>query len=127
MPAHSAAPPLLCAGFKGLDVFELQGTFDPVSGQLATSCPLPITAALTATAAQSSSIDQPQQQQETPVLATMDVFAGCGGITEGLHQAGVTETKWAIEFNHQAAEAFKLNNPDAAVFSTDCNAILVVS
>lgn len=29
-------------------------------------------------------------------LRCMDVFAGCGGLSEGLHQSGVAETKWAV-------------------------------
>lgn len=29
-------------------------------------------------------------------LRCMDVFAGCGGLSEGLHQAGIAETKWAV-------------------------------
>lgn len=54
----------------------------------------------------------------------MDVFAGCGGLSEGLHQAGVCDTKWAIEFDLTAAQAFRLNYPNAKVFSEDCNHIL---
>ena len=50
---------------------------------------------------------------EPLALATMDIFAGCGGLSEGLHRAGATETKWAIEYEHPAAEAFRLNNPQA--------------
>lgn len=42
-------------------------------------------------------------------------------------QAGVAVSKWAIEYEQPAADAFKLNNPDAAVFCNNCNAILVVS
>lgn len=38
-------------------------------------------------------------QIERP-LRCMDVFAGCGGLSEGLHQAGVAETKWAVSFTY---------------------------
>ena len=40
-------------------------------------------------------------------LATMDIFAGCGGLSCGLHRAGAAETKWSIEYEQPAAEAFK--------------------
>ena len=56
----------------------------------------------------------------------LDVFAGCGGLSEGLHQAGIAETKWAIEKVDTAAAAFKLNNPDCLVFTEDCNDLLKV-
>jgi DNA (cytosine-5)-methyltransferase 1 len=56
----------------------------------------------------------------------MDIFAGCGGLSEGMHQAGVADTKWAIEYEAPAADAFKLNNPDAEVFCANCNVILRV-
>lgn len=38
--------------------------------------------------------------------------------------AGVTTTKWAIEYEQPAAEAFKLNHPDAEVFCENCNVVL---
>ncbi|CAH0549085.1 unnamed protein product [Brassicogethes aeneus] len=57
-------------------------------------------------------------------LRCMDVFAGCGGLSEGLHQSGIAETKWAIEKENAAAQAFRLNNPDCKVFTDDCNEIL---
>ncbi|GLV37979.1 Lysine demethylase 2 [Carabus blaptoides fortunei] len=57
-------------------------------------------------------------------LRTMDVFAGCGGLSEGLHQSGVAETLWAIEKEDAAARAFKLNNPHSTVYTDDCNALL---
>ncbi|KAL0272437.1 UNVERIFIED_CONTAM: hypothetical protein PYX00_005405 [Menopon gallinae] len=57
-------------------------------------------------------------------LRTLDVFAGCGGLTEGLHQSGISETLWAIEQDGDAAMAFKKNFPQATVFSDDCNALL---
>ncbi|KAF3791508.1 DNA cytosine-5-methyltransferase 1B [Nymphaea thermarum] len=57
-------------------------------------------------------------------LATLDIFAGCGGLSEGLQQSGVSMTKWAIEHDAAAAEAFKLNHREAQVFNEDCNVIL---
>ncbi|CAN6476016.1 unnamed protein product [Victoria cruziana] len=57
-------------------------------------------------------------------LATLDIFAGCGGLSEGLQQSGVSMTKWAIEYDDAAAEAFKLNHREAHVFNENCNVIL---
>ncbi|KAG8239320.1 DNA (cytosine-5)-methyltransferase 1 [Ladona fulva] len=57
-------------------------------------------------------------------LKSLDVFAGCGGLSDGLHQSGVTTTEWAIEKDEAAANAFKLNNPRCTVFSDDCNDLL---
>lgn len=57
-------------------------------------------------------------------LATMDIFAGCGGLSEGLHQAHAAVSKWAIEYEAPAAEAFKLNHPGATTFCDNCNVIL---
>ena len=57
-------------------------------------------------------------------LATLDVFSGCGGLSRGLHEAGVAESRWAIELLAPAARAFKANNPDCTVFTEDCNKLL---
>ncbi|KAL6647284.1 hypothetical protein ACP70R_014721 [Stipagrostis hirtigluma subsp. patula] len=57
-------------------------------------------------------------------LATLDIFAGCGGLSEGLQQAGVSFTKWAIEYEEPAGEAFRQNHPEAVVFVDNCNVIL---
>ncbi|KMT03309.1 hypothetical protein BVRB_8g198470 [Beta vulgaris subsp. vulgaris] len=57
-------------------------------------------------------------------LATLDIFAGCGGLSEGLEQSGASQTKWAIEYEEPAGEAFKLNHPGASVFIDNCNVIL---
>eukprot|EP00257_Ricinus_communis_P015938 XP_015573958.1 DNA (cytosine-5)-methyltransferase 1 isoform X1 [Ricinus communis] len=57
-------------------------------------------------------------------LATLDIFSGCGGLSEGLQQAGVSSTKWAIEYEEPAGEAFKLNHPESLVFINNCNVIL---
>ncbi|GAB6030288.1 DNA (cytosine-5)-methyltransferase 1 [Chamberlinius hualienensis] len=57
-------------------------------------------------------------------LVALDIFAGCGGLSEGFHQSGLCETKYAIENERLAAEAFQLNNPNAIVFNEDCNVLL---
>ena len=57
-------------------------------------------------------------------LRSLDVFAGCGGLTEGFHQAGVAEACWAVEKEEPAAQAFRLNYPKTTVFTDDCNQLL---
>jgi hypothetical protein len=57
-------------------------------------------------------------------LQCLDVFAGCGGLSHGLHQTGAVISKWAIEVFEPAAKAFKTNNPDTVVFTDDCNLLL---
>ena len=57
-------------------------------------------------------------------LKTLDIFAGCGGLSEGMHQAGIADTKWAIEYDDAAAEAFKLNHPFAAMLCNNVSALL---
>lgn len=57
-------------------------------------------------------------------LATLDIFAGCGGLSEGLQESGVSFTKWAIEYEQAAGDAFKLNHPESLVFINNCNVIL---
>ncbi|GJP36008.1 hypothetical protein CLOM_g20549 [Closterium sp. NIES-68] len=81
-----------------------------------------------------ASSEKQQQRQEgeqgreasskAGVLQTLDIFAGCGGLSEGLHRSGVCETKWAIEYEHPAAEAFGKNHPEAAVICNNCNVVL---
>ena len=46
------------------------------------------------------------------------------GLSEGLHEAGVAESLWAIEKEEPAAHAFSLNNPGCTVFTDDCNLLL---
>ncbi|XP_055925172.1 DNA (cytosine-5)-methyltransferase PliMCI-like isoform X3 [Argiope bruennichi] len=57
-------------------------------------------------------------------LKTLDVFAGCGGLSQGFHAAGISETLWAIEKEEAAAQAFRLNFPHCTVFTEDCNHLL---
>ncbi|RHN66098.1 putative DNA (cytosine-5-)-methyltransferase [Medicago truncatula] len=73
------------------------------------------------------SISEPDLERKTSNekrLATLDIFAGCGGLSEGLHQFGVSSTKWAIEYEEPAGNAFKANHPEALVFINNCNVIL---
>ncbi|KAL8255048.1 hypothetical protein R6Q59_033269 [Mikania micrantha] len=74
-----------------------------------------------------SNIDMNDNQQSSASnnrLATLDIFAGCGGLSEGLQKAGASVTKWAIEYEEPAGDAFKLNHPDALAFVHNCNVIL---
>ena len=57
-------------------------------------------------------------------LRALDVFAGCGGLSSGLKQVGVSEAHWAIEVYEPAAQAYKMNEPNCSVFTDDCNALL---
>ena len=57
----------------------------------------------------------------------MDIFAGCGGLSEGFQQAQAAVCKWAIEYEYPAAEAFKLNHPEAHVMCNNCNVILTAA
>ena len=61
---------------------------------------------------------------EIEKLKTMDVYAGCGGLSHGLELSGVAKVTWAVEDFHPAAKAFKLNHPDATVIQEDCNRVL---
>lgn len=104
------------------------------------------------------SAQEPQESQTGPQppkmskYRTLDVFSGCGGLSEGFHQAGnvfscaalymltdhqpvvmlihthifvgISETHWAIEMWEPAAQAFRLNNPGTTVFTEDCNVLL---
>ncbi|KAK2098345.1 DNA (cytosine-5)-methyltransferase 1 [Saguinus oedipus] len=67
---------------------------------------------------------EPETEIKLPKLRTLDVFSGCGGLSEGFHQAGISETLWAIEMWDPVAQAFRLKNPGSTVFIEDCNVLL---
>ncbi|XP_020872430.1 DNA (cytosine-5)-methyltransferase 3 [Arabidopsis lyrata subsp. lyrata] len=67
---------------------------------------------------------KPDEVPKEMRLATLDIFAGCGGLSYGLEKAGVSDTKWAIEYEEPAAQAFKQNHPKTTVFVDNCNVIL---
>ncbi|HEY5325919.1 MAG TPA: DNA cytosine methyltransferase [Mucilaginibacter sp.] len=55
-------------------------------------------------------------------LFSIDLFSGCGGLTEGMHQAGFT-TKVAVELVDVAVTAFELNHPGTKVIKKDIRKI----
>ncbi|XP_052741577.1 DNA (cytosine-5)-methyltransferase 1 [Bicyclus anynana] len=57
-------------------------------------------------------------------LRTLDVFAGCGGLSDGLHRSGAAKCEWAVENLEAAAHAYSLNNKNCTVFNEDCNELL---
>ncbi|XP_065350169.1 DNA (cytosine-5)-methyltransferase PliMCI-like [Cloeon dipterum] len=57
-------------------------------------------------------------------LKCLDVFAGCGGLSAGLHAGGLTDSRWACEVDKDAADAFQKNFPEAVVFNQDINSWL---
>ncbi|MFU1478707.1 DNA cytosine methyltransferase [Roseovarius sp. C7] len=53
---------------------------------------------------------------------SIDLFAGCGGLTEGMRRAGF-KTRVAVELEAEPAKAFRLNHPDAQLIQEDIRAI----
>lgn len=51
-------------------------------------------------------------------LTAIDLFSGCGGLTEGMHQAGFS-TKVAIELSADAVSAYKLNHGNTNIIEQD--------
>ena len=55
-------------------------------------------------------------------LTSIDIFSGCGGLSEGMHKAGF-DTKVAIEVDSIAASTFQLNHPATKVIKKDVRAV----
>jgi len=51
-------------------------------------------------------------------ITALDLFAGCGGLTQGLKQADV-DVVAAIEINKNAARAYKMNHPETLLIEED--------
>jgi len=49
---------------------------------------------------------------------SIDIFSGCGGLTEGMHQANF-KTRIAFEIDAIASKAYKLNHADTTVITKD--------
>lgn len=54
---------------------------------------------------------------------SIDLFSGCGGLTEGLVQAGYKVIS-AVEVNKKAVETYKANHPSVEVFERDIKYLL---
>ncbi len=52
----------------------------------------------------------------------LDCFAGCGGMTQGLREAGF-RVVGAIEIDSSAAQVFRANHPDVQIWEEDVQAI----
>lgn len=69
-------------------------------------------------AAESTACGAGKRRQRRRPLTGIDLFAGCGGLTEGLKLAGI-DVRWACEHDHNAAAAWQLNNPGATMYCMD--------
>lgn len=63
-------------------------------------------------------------EQEKLVLRSIDIFSGCGGLTEGMHQADF-KTQIAFEIDEIASKAYKLNHPDTTVITKDIREVSI--
>lgn len=57
-------------------------------------------------------------------LRAMDVFAGCGGLTSGLHESGAVETLFGIEYDKDASQTLRRNFPHMKVYNQSANILL---
>jgi DNA (cytosine-5)-methyltransferase 1 len=57
-------------------------------------------------------------------LFSIDVFSGCGGLSEGMHKAGFS-TKLAFEIDENASRAYQMNHPKTQVITKDIREVPV--
>src|SRR5580704_18226519 len=57
-------------------------------------------------------------------LYSIDVFSGCGGLTEGMHQADF-KTKIAFEIDEIASRVYRLNHPLTTVITRDIRKVSI--
>lgn len=64
---------------------------------------------------------------KTKKYRVIDLFSGCGGISQGFYNTKKVEIIGAIDFDHAACETFKKNFPNSNVICGDINNISVES
>ena len=57
-------------------------------------------------------------------LLAIDLFSGCGGLTEGMHQANF-KTKIAFEIDEIASRVYRLNHPQTTVITNDIRKVSI--
>lgn len=57
-------------------------------------------------------------------LLSIDIFSGCGGLTEGMHQADF-KTKIAFEIDEVASNTYLLNHPETTVITKDIRKVSI--
>ncbi len=57
-------------------------------------------------------------------LISIDIFSGCGGLTEGMHQANF-KTKVAFEIDEIASKAYRLNHTQTSVITKDIRKVSI--
>lgn len=95
--AKGAGQPLpAAAAAEGLHCFEVKGTYNPATKKLS-AAPADFKAgegddAMEVDGAAAAAATAPQQQQQkldaSLAMSSLDIFAGCGGLSEGMHQVG---------------------------------------
>lgn len=57
-------------------------------------------------------------------LLSIDIFSGCGGLTEGMHQANF-KTKLAFEIDDISSKTYRLNHPRTCVITKDIRKVSI--
>lgn len=68
-------------------------------------------------------VEEPTELLEQVVA--LDLFAGCGGFSSGLQEAGI-KVRWAVEYDSTFAESFARNHDGCNIFNMDARKFLKI-